>query len=100
VLDKLTVADFEGLIEAAFPTDVLEGGPVALRLIDARTLGEAMDPGGRPPFSLIFLGPDRPILEQRVHPVGHPTLGTLDLFLVPIGPANDRPGLRYQAIFS
>jgi hypothetical protein len=100
VLDKLTVSDFEGHVEAPFPVDLPGGGPVELRLIDARAFGEAIEPGRRRPFSLIFLGPDRPMLEQRIHSLGHPTLGPLEIFLVPIGPAKDRPGLRYQAIFT
>jgi hypothetical protein len=100
VLDKLTVSDFEGHIEATFPADLPEGGSIELRLIDARAIGKPVDSGGREPFSLIFLGPDRPMLEQRIYSIGHPKLGSLEVFLVPIGPAKDHPGLRYQAIFA
>ena len=48
-------------------------------------------------FSLIFEGGD-PSMEQATHPVTHPRLGSLDLFLVPIG---ERDGVRkYQVIFT
>ncbi len=100
VLDKLTVSDFEPHIEAVFPTELPDEGPVELRLIAARAVGEPIDGGRRAPFSLIFLGPDGPMLDQRIHPIGHPTLGRLEVFLVPIGPAKDRPGFRYEAIFT
>jgi hypothetical protein len=100
VLDRLTVSDFKGHVGAAFPLGLPEGGPIELRLIEARGLGDPTDPGRRAPFSLIFLGPDRPMLEQRIHPIAHPTLGPLEVFLVPIGPDKDRAGLRYQAIFA
>jgi hypothetical protein len=100
VLDKLTVSDFEPHIESPFPAECPGAGSVELRLIAARALGEPIDRGRRAPFSLIFLGPDRPMLDQRIHPIGHPTLGRLEVFLVPVGPAKDRPGLRYEAIFT
>jgi hypothetical protein len=101
VLDKLTLSDFEAHIESAFPIDLPDDGPVELRLIEARAVGTRADrDGGREPFSLIFLGPDRPMLEQRIYSLMHPTIGRLEVFLVPIGPASDRPGLRYQAIFT
>ena len=100
MLDKVTVSDFEGHVEDAFPVSLANGEVVELRLIEAKAVGEAIDPGGRVPFSLIFLGPDRPMLDQRIHPIGHPALGPLEIFLVPIGPPKGRPGLRYQAIFA
>jgi hypothetical protein len=51
-------------------------------------------------FSLIFRGPRDPTLAQRIHPVEHPTLGTLTIFLVPIGPEGDPTELHYQAVFN
>jgi hypothetical protein len=101
VLDKLSVSDFVGHLEVPFPTTRPEGESVELRLIEARPLErQAGDGAEREPFSLIFLGPVHPALEQRIHALAHPTLGPLEIFLVPIGPARDRPGLRYQAIFA
>ncbi len=49
-------------------------------------------------FSLIFRAAREPVLPQRTYHVEHETLGSMDLFLVPIGP--DDSGMRYQAVFN
>jgi hypothetical protein len=53
----------------------------------------------RQPFSLIFRGgpPDR-YLPQSTYALEHAALGTLPMFLVPLGP--DKQGMRYEAIFT
>ncbi len=101
MLDKLSVSDFDGHLDVPFPTTRPDGESVDLRLIEASPFGR-QEGGGtrREPFSLIFLGPEGPALPQQIHALAHPTLGPLEIFLVPIGPARDRPGLRYQAIFN
>ena len=50
------------------------------------------------PFSLILCGPRNPLLDQATYLVRHPTLGTIELFLVPIGRID--AGTRYQAVFN
>lgn len=63
------------------------------------------EPGPQPqaprpdPFALVFIGPGDPRLVQRIHRLEHEVLGTLELFLVPIGP-DDGGGLRYEAVFN
>jgi hypothetical protein len=52
----------------------------------------------RTPFSVVFLGPRDPVLPQRIYRLDHEELGTLDLFLVPIG--RDEEGVRYEAVFT
>jgi hypothetical protein len=51
------------------------------------------------PFALEFSGPTEPALDQRIYRLGHPALGELEIFLVPIGiePAGGR---RYEAVFN
>ena len=49
-------------------------------------------------FSLVFRGPIAPTLEQRIWPLDHPALGTIEIFLVPVGP--DAEGMLYEAVFS
>ncbi len=68
-----------------------------LALTEIGDAGEGV-PGGREPFSLIFSGPLQPVLRQAIHTLVHPALGRLEIFLVPIGPADG--AMRYQAIFS
>ena len=49
-------------------------------------------------FSLIFRGPMTPVLPQGIRELEHATLGTMRLFLVPVGP--DESGMRYEAVFN
>jgi len=86
-LETLTAADFAPHLHERFAVSPAGGPPLALEL------AEVTGAGGRP-FSLVFRGPSEPLLPQRIHRLEHPTLGALDLFLVPIGPG------RYEAIFT
>ncbi|MFL5806986.1 MAG: DUF6916 family protein [Roseiflexaceae bacterium] len=110
MLDKLTSADFAPHLHETFllspgpwgqPHDpAAHGAPLALELIEVDDLGaeQAADPSMRRQFSLIFRQPAGAYLPQRIYSIEHPTLGRLDIFLVPIGP--DRGGMRYQAVFT
>lgn len=60
---------------------------------------EKLDGGAaRPQFSLVFRGGPDPPVAQRIYRLEHEELGTLELFLVPIGP--DQAGQRYEAVFT
>jgi hypothetical protein len=104
MLDHLTVGDFIGHMNATFRVNMGSGEVIDLELIEAKTIGEGARPASagmrQQPFSLIFRGPRDPMLPQRIHPVEHPTLGSLTIFLVPIGPEGDPTGLHYQAVFN
>lgn len=50
------------------------------------------------PFSLQLRGPRAPLLPQAIYPVVHPSLGRLELFLVPI--RSDGAGSVYEAVFN
>lgn len=54
--------------------------------------------GGRTPFSIMFHGPADRILPQQIFAIEHETLGTFELFLVPLQP--DQDGARYEAVFA
>jgi hypothetical protein len=104
MLDQLTVSEFSGLLRSNFPVILGSGEVVDLELIEVKAIGEGrrLDSRGtgQTSFSLIFQGPtDRPLL-QGIHQFEHPVLGTLAMFIVPIGPASDATGLCYQAIFN
>lgn len=81
--------DGDALGPGAFELELLrvDASPVRDRIRRARV-----------PFSLVFLGPGDPVLPQRIYRLGNATLGTLDIFLVPIG--RDERGVRYEAVFS
>jgi len=51
-------------------------------------------------FSLIFLGPKDTPLKQDTYTMKHHNLGTLLIFLVPMGSDTKGTGLRYEAIVS
>ncbi len=104
MLDQLTVSDFIGHVNAAFRIPLDSGEVLELELIEARTIGEGRRPDSpgirQQAFSLIFRGPRDRLLPQRIYPIEHPTLGTLEIFLVPLGPEGHSKGLHYQAIFN
>ena len=81
-----TVADSGEQVELAF---VLE------EAVEVAATGEA---GAREPFSLRFRVPLETVLPQQVFPLRHEQLGTLEIFLVPIG--QDAGGVRYEAVFA
>jgi hypothetical protein len=49
-------------------------------------------------FSLMFQGPGEIFMPQGMYTLTHRTLGTFDLFLVPIG--KDDNGFSYEAVFN
>ena len=64
----------------------------------AALTGEHLPEGFRRPFSMVFRGGLDLELAQGIHALEHPALGTLELFLVPIGP--DEHGTRFEAVFA
>jgi hypothetical protein len=73
-------------------------GQLEMELIECRKLPA---PGGtvgrRQPFALLFLGPQTPLLPQRIYQFDFDELGTLEIFIVPVG--RDNRGVRYEATF-
>jgi hypothetical protein len=97
-LADLTCAEFAACLAQRFRV-ALGGASLELELVGADLLGsEGAAAGRRRPFSLIFRGPTAPVLPQRIYRLESASLGTLEIFLVPIGP--DAAGLRYEAIFT
>lgn len=99
-LRDLRLTDFEPLVEASFRLTV-EGlpEPLALRLVETRSLTRAQGAGERRlPFGLVFRGPRDPVLPQRIYRLEHETLGAQEIFLVPI--RRDGEGTDYEAIFT
>jgi hypothetical protein len=86
-LDDLTAADFKPLLHDRFD---LAGFDV--ELIEVTELDR--EPGGRAPFSLVFEGGPTPPLPQSIYAVHHEAVGSIEIFLVPIG--SD----RYEAVFT
>lgn len=49
------------------------------------------------PFALLFAG--AAVVEQATHALTHAALGTLAIFMVPVGPGGDGR-LRYESVFN
>ena len=96
-LAKLKIDDFAPHVDAAFEMQT-PAGAVPLKLVNADAGGEAVK-GGRDggSFSLQFIAPQGRWLPQGTYPVKHPTLGTIEIFLVPSGAVQDGHG--YHAVF-
>jgi hypothetical protein len=95
-LAALRRTDFEPHLNTPFSV-AGEQGDVELSLCAVDPL--AKHPGHtREPFALVFRGSAERVLAQGTHALEHDALGTLEIFLVPIGP--DGEGMRYEAVFS
>src|SRR5262249_52868276 len=72
------------------------GQELELGLAEVPRHGGGRREGGA--FSLLFLAPRGPFLPQAIYPLTHPAMGTLDLFIVPLGPRDG--GNAYEAVFT
>lgn len=69
-----------------------------LRLVSVRSAGGRAPTALRDPFAVEFEGPPAPRLPQQIYEVTCGPLGTLTLFLVPVGQTKD--GFAYEAVFA
>ncbi len=100
MLEQFTLETFAPLQGDRFQLQATPDLPLTLTLAEVTSLHAANAPVGtkRVPFSLLFLGPTAPTLPQQIYQLTHNTLGSFELFLVPLGPTQE--GLRYEAIFT
>jgi len=94
--DAPDAAAFAGALHTTFLFAREPEPPVALELVEVQAAPAAAGSPGS--FSVVFLGPPGPALDQSTYPVSHPTLGEFPLFIVPTG--RDGRGVRYEAIFN
>jgi hypothetical protein len=98
-LDTLELADFAGHLGTRFRLRRAEGGALELTLVEASPHPHRPhSPGRRRGFSLVFRSPSPDRLPQGVYRLDHDEMGSLELFLVPIGPQEG--GMRYEAVFN
>jgi hypothetical protein len=96
MLQDLKPASFSEHLNTPFRL-ALQGGPIDLELYDVKV--HEPHPGPRAdPFSVFFRGPRSPVLPQGIYRLEHEKLGTLEIFLVPVGP--DGKGMGYEAVFN
>lgn len=101
-LSELTVDHFAAHVDSPFELHGTGDDPaapgLAVRLVEAVSLGDPPHDGHRAPFSLVFAGPADTIVPQGIYRLDNESLGTVELFLVPREPMPD--GARYEAIFT
>jgi hypothetical protein len=103
MLEKLTIDMFAPHVGEMFrlrvqPERVLDVELVQVTPLRVRSADGREAPRQREPFSIVFRGPSNVIVPQRVYPLEHDTMGSYELFIVPIGPGQG--GMLYEAIFS
>ena len=95
MFERLRDQQANSYLNQSFKVHTQSHGVIELILTEAK---EAQN-GPAISISLIFQGPEEPVLAQATYSLQHPSLGAFALFLVPIaGP--DPTIRRYQAILS
>ena len=99
-LEGFSLETFTPLVGQVFVVRIDESSSMELTLSEATPFGgdSATREGLRAPFSLVFTGPLQPVLAQATIPLEHPSLGSIHIFLVPIGPHDGL--MRYEAVFA
>lgn len=96
--ELLRPGDFRGL-DAPLTVELRVGGEAATVALSVDSVDDLPSHRYREaPFSLVLRGPRSPALPQGTYRVGHPRLGEVQLFLVPI--AQDAQGMRYEVTFN
>ncbi|HYX22551.1 MAG TPA: hypothetical protein VFC23_00225 [Thermoanaerobaculia bacterium] len=99
MLQDLTPASFEAHLGS--PLHIHYGGAAPLEAVLQAVRRHEPHPGPRAePFSVYLRSPRQGALPQAIYRVEHPALGTLELFLVPIGPDPKLGGMVYEAVFN
>ena len=98
-LDELQAADFarcrDSIFRLTLPSG--EGLDLTLEVVEEYAHPPSV-PGRRQGFSLVFRSALPGHLRQGIYQLEHQEMGTIELFLVPIGPRDG--GMRYEAVFN
>jgi hypothetical protein len=95
--EPLTPESFDEHVDTEFRLPTPSGEELRIKLVSVDRLGDAPE-GHRAPFSLAFTGDENVLIPQQTHSLRHDGMGDLDIFLVPLGPADGV--MRYEAIFA
>jgi len=98
MLDTLTRESFLPYLKQSFRVTPQIGEGFEAVLIEISEIGSEQAGERRRSFSIVLRGPSERPLDQQICRIEHPELGSLDLFLVPIGP--DADGIRLEAVFN
>jgi len=95
-LSAVTVDDFIPHVSSTF-TLIAEDEQLPLTLEEAIAV-RGGNPKKREPFSLVFSGTPGHVLPQKTYRIVHPSMGAMEIFIVPIAASAD--GTQYEAIFA
>lgn len=100
MLQELTPASFEAQLGTLFL--IHYGGEAPLEVVLQQVKRHEEHPGPRSqPFSIFFFQEaPRPVLPQSIYRLDHETMGTMEVFLVPVGPDPQQRGMVYEAVFN
>ncbi|HEX8228497.1 MAG TPA: hypothetical protein VF826_04190 [Chloroflexia bacterium] len=103
MLETFTVERFSPFVGDTFQVFYNDTSAVELTLSSAAELGsesarEWSKSSGRAPFTLLFIGSPQFLLAQGIYRLEHPTLGQVEMFMVPLGP--NEQGMQYEIIFT
>lgn len=97
MLEALTKENWEACLNKDFQVQIDDQSAVDMKLVSVSGFGRSLN-GRREAYSLLFQGPDQPMLVQRIYRMLQPQLGSLDIFLVPVG--RDFGSIQYEAVFT
>ena len=92
-------SDFEKHVDTKFVLQIDEANSMELELVEVAALTKGSH-SKRDPYSVLFLGPFDPILNQAIQTLSHPEMGEIEIFLVPVGPDSQNRGIQYEAVFN
>ena len=102
MLESLQSSDFTPLLNQTFRIRTAANELLDVELVEVTEMGSGTAGCGnapeRRPFSIVFRGPMDVLIPQNIYEIEHEKLGTISLFMVPIGP--DQKGMRYEAVFA
>ena len=100
MLDEFTHENTQQYIGDTFRIEFTDGNVVELKLerVDFLMAKHLQPKMKRDAFAMIFRGPKHLLLTQHMFPLQHPTLGVVEIFLVPIG--MEEAGALYEAVFN
>ena len=95
----MSLKTFRQLLNQPFTIHTGDSNQLQTELVEVKSLREESN-DGKDGFSLLFHGPRDPYLSQRTYLVENEQLGSLEIFLVPIGLDHSGQHMQYEAIFN
>ena len=96
---NLTAEAFAENLNTKFRVRGATEEPVELELVEVKGYHPGPnEEGGMERFSLFLTGPGDIYLPQHTYALEHPSMGELELFVVPVG--RDEAGFHYEVVFN